>query len=140
MTTHENIIRSIDLKPGSNRIFGLVFTVVFVAIGTWPLIDSAPVRIWSLWIACSFLLISILKPDLLKPLNWIWFEFGLILHKIISPVVMAILFYLTVTPTGLLMRLFGKRPLGLEFDDRAESYWIHRMPPGPKPDSIKNQF
>ena len=140
LSAHEHVIRSIALKPGSNRNFGLIFTAVFFVIGIWPTVYGAPVRAWSLWVAISFLLITLLKPNLLQLVNRMWFKFGLLLHRIISPVVMALLFFLTLTPTALLMRLFGKRPLGLEFDKRTESYWIHRTPPGPEPDSMKNQF
>ncbi len=79
-------------------------------------------------------------PSLLAPLNRVWTKFGLLLHKVVSPIVLGVMFYLVITPTGLLMRLFGKDPLRLKFDGTAKSYWIPREPPGPKPDSIKDQF
>ena len=121
-------------------MFGYVFTLIFVLIGVWPLINGDNLRAWSLWLALAFLFLSVFKPALLKPLNLLWFRFGLLLHKIVNPVVMAFLFYLTVTPTALLMRIFGKRPLGTEFDASADSYWIQRTPPGPDPETMKNQF
>ena len=84
--------------------------------------------------------LALTAPRLLGPPNRIWFVFGLALHKIVSPLVMGLLFFLTVTPTGLLMRVFGKKPLQLDFDREAASYWIEREPPGPPPGSMKRQF
>ena len=121
-------------------MFGYVFALIFSLIGIWPLINGDNLRAWSLWLALIILFLSVFKPALLRPLNLLWFKFGLLLHKIVNPVVMAFLFYLTVTPTALLMRIFGKRPLGTEFDASADSYWIQRTPPGPDPETMKNQF
>ena len=140
MSSHEKTSQSDEVKIGSNRAFGLVFVVVFLVIALWPLLNDEPVRNWSLWIAGALLLVSLVRPQLLTPLNQLWFKFGLLLHKIVSPVVMALLYFLTVTPTALLMRLFGKRPLDLEFDETAETYWIERTPRGPSPETMKNQF
>jgi len=140
VSSHEKTNQSDDVKLGSNRAFGIVFVVVFVVIALWPLLNEEPIRNWSLGIAGVLLLISVVRPQLLTPFNLLWFKFGLLLHKIVSPVVMAILYYLTVTPTALLMRVFGKRPLDLEFDEKADTYWIERSPRGPAPDSMKNQF
>ena len=87
-----------------------------------------------------FLLLAALVPGVLAPANRLWTKFGLLLHHIVSPIALGILFFLVVTPTGLLMRLFGKDPLRLRFDPDADSYWIKRDPPGPAADSLKNQF
>jgi len=87
-----------------------------------------------------FLLLAVLVPRVLAPANRLWTKFGLLLHHIVSPLALGVLFFLVVTPTGLLMRLFGKDPLRLRFDPAADSYWIKRDPPGPAADSLKNQF
>jgi hypothetical protein len=87
-----------------------------------------------------FLLLAGILPRALGPLNWLWTQFGLLLHKIVSPIVLGVLFFLVFTPLGLAMRLFGGDPLRLRFQPDAPSYWIERSPPGPAPDSLKNQF
>lgn len=94
------------------------------------------------WLAASalFLAVTLAAPNLLAPLNRIWFRFGLLLNAIVSPIVLGLLFFLIITPMGWLMRLFGARPLHLTFDRTADSYWIRREPPGPPPSSLKNQF
>ncbi|MEE2760611.1 MAG: SxtJ family membrane protein [Pseudomonadota bacterium] len=137
---HENLNRAQIIETGSNRAFGLVFTVVFLVLALLPLIGGGTL-IWSLAaIATFFLLAALLTPHLLAPLNKAWQKFGLALHTIINPLVMGILFYVTVTPTGLIMRALGKVPLHLNFNPDAESYWIERNPPGPEPGSMNRQF
>lgn len=128
------------VQMGSERSFGIVFAVVFALIGLWPLKAGADIRLWALVLAAAFLVIALAAPKLLKPLNLIWFKFGLLLHKIMTPLIMGLLFFLTVTPVGMLMRATGKDPMRLKRDPTATSYWITRDPPGPKPDSMKNQF
>jgi hypothetical protein len=137
---HESLQSTTRDVPGTERSFGIVFALVFTVIGLWPLISGGAVRTWSLLIAAAFLLAGFAAPAVLAPLNRLWFRFGMLLGRIVSPVVMALLFYLTVMPTGLLMRLFGKDVLRLKFDSQAETYWIPREPPGPPPDSLKQQF
>jgi len=97
-------------------------------------------RSWASAVAAGFALVALLAPRLLRPLNQAWFRFGMLLHRVVSPLVMGLLFFVTVTPIGLLMRLTGKDPLRLRFDPAADSYWIDREPPGPPPDSMRNQF
>ena len=138
--SHENIIRSDEVKSGSDRAFGFVFAVVFLLIGLLPFLNDNPIRLWAVIIAVALIVISLTLPRILSPFNRVWFKFGLLLHKIVSPIIMGVLFYLTVTPMALIMRLLGKPPLSLSFDKSAKSYWIHRDPPGPEPDSIKRQF
>ena len=140
MSAHEDLNRDEKIKGSSNRSFGLVFTVVFVLIGLFPLISSGSIRIWSLCLSGVFLLASLLKPEVLQPLNNLWTKFGLLLNKIISPIMLAVLFFLVVTPTGILMRIFSGNPMKPKFDPSAESYWIKRDPPGPKPESMSDQF
>jgi len=126
--------------PGSERGFAVVFTVVFVLVGLWPLLSGGPARTWALLIAAAFLLAGFAAPGILAPLNRLWFRFGMALGRIVSPIVMGIIFFGTVMPTGLLMRLFRKDVLRLRFDPAAESYWIPRDPPGPSAESLKQQF
>jgi hypothetical protein len=138
--THETFTRDAEIKGSSDRAFGIVFTVLFLAIGLWPLIDSADLRIWSLVVAAVILAISLIRPILLAPFNRAWMKFGLLLHKITNPVIMGLIFFLAVTPTALIMRAMGKDPLRRKFDPTAQSYWIDRDPPGPEPDTMKQQF
>jgi hypothetical protein len=113
---------------------------VFALVGLWPLLSGGPVRAWALLIAAAFLLAGFAAPGILAPLNRLWFRFGMALGRIVSPVVMGVIFFGTVMPTGLLMRLFRKDLLRLRFDPAAESYWIPRDPPGPSAESLKQQF
>ena len=125
-----------DIKVGSNRSFGIVFFVVFLLISLYPLINSENVRLWSLVVSCIFLILGILNSNLLSPLNKIWFKFGILLGRIISPIVMGIIFFLVVTPIAFMMRLLGKDLLNLKYNDN-QSYWIEKS--GPK-SKMKNQF
>lgn len=137
---HENLDRENEVTAGSERALGIVFAIVFIIVGLWPLMDGEAIRLWALIVAGAFLALSFLAPKLLKPLNWLWFRFGLLLHKIVNPIIMALLFFTTVTPIALLMKLFGKDSLNRKFDPSAKSYWIERQPPGPDPETMRNQF
>ncbi len=137
---HEDFSRGEEVKAGSERAFGLVFAAVFAIVGLWPLIGGAAPRWWALAVVLVFVAAALAAPAVLRPLNRVWHAFGLVLHRIVSPLVMGLLFFLTVTPTALVMRLLGKDSLGFEFDAGADSYWIERHPPGPAPDTMKNQF
>ncbi|MBI2240889.1 MAG: hypothetical protein HYU59_08820 [Magnetospirillum gryphiswaldense] len=125
---------------GSERSFGLVFAVFFTLVGLWPLKSGGDIRLWALAAAVAFLVAALAVPKWLNPLNLLWFKFGLLLHKIMTPLIMGLLFFVTVTPIGVLMRATGKDPMRLKRDPAATSYWIKRDPPGPAPDSMKNQF
>ncbi len=138
--THERLTRDEPVSGSSNRGFGVAFTVAFAVIGLFPLFDGAPPRAWSLAVAGIVLTVTLVKADLLAPCNRIWFKFGLLLHGIVNPIILAVIYYAVVTPTGLVMRAMGKDPLRLRRDPNAESYWIHRDPPGPVPKSMENQF
>lgn len=137
---HEQFNRDDAVKAGSERAFGLVFAAVFILVGLWPLISAGGVRVWALAVAALFAAAAVFAPGILKPLNRVWFLFGKLLHAIVNPLVMALLFFVTVTPIALLMRVAGKDPLRLKFDRAAKSYWIERTPPGPEPDSMRRQF
>ena len=125
-----------DIKIGSNRSFGIVFFVVFLIIATYPLINGDELRLWSLIISIVFLFLGLVNSKILNPLNRLWFKFGIFLGKIISPLVMGIIFFLVVTPIGLLMRLLNKDLLNLRFNNNS-SYWIEKTEPKSK---MKNQF
>lgn len=116
-----------EVEVGSERSFGIVFAVVFAIIALWPLVfHGNPVRLWALAVAVVFLVLSFAAPQALKPLNLIWFKFGMLLSKIISPIVMGIIFFITVTPIGLIRRIKDPDPLNQAFDKEADSYWIVR--------------
>ena len=125
-----------DIKIGSNRSFGIVFFVVFLLISLYPLLNEENIRIWSLIISFIFLVLGIFNSKILSPLNKVWFKFGILLGKVISPVVMGLVFFLVVTPTGILMKIFRKDLLNLKFNNN-KSYWIEKT--GPK-SKMKNQF
>ena len=112
-----------NIKISSNKSFGIVFFIVFLIISIWPLLDNQDIRIWSLIVSLIFLILGILNSNLLKPFNKIWFKFGMFLGKIVSPIVMCLVFFLVVTPTGFLMRLFGKDLLKLR-KNKNNTYWI----------------
>ncbi len=125
-----------EIKISSNRSFGIVFFIVFLLIGTYPLLNNDHVRIWSLIISIVFLILGLLNSKILLPLNKIWFKFGILLGKIISPLIMGLIFFVVVTPIGLLMRLFNKDLLSLKLN-KNKSYWIEKNEPKSK---MKNQF
>ena len=125
-----------DTKIGSNRSFGIVFFIVFLLIAIYPLINNEELRIWSLIIAIIFLILGLINSKVLTPFNKLWFKFGLLLGKIISPVIMGVIFFLVVTPIAFIMRIIGKDLLNLKFN-KNKSYWIEKT--GPK-SKMKNQF
>lgn len=128
------------MKRASERAFGVAFAVVFTVIGLFPLIGGGAPRAWALTIAGVLLALALVKPALLAPLNRAWFRVALVLQQGVSLLAMGILFYGVVTPTGLIMRGLGKDLLRLRYDRQANSYWIHRDPPGPPAASMEQQF
>ena len=125
-----------DKNKSSNKSFGIVFFVVFFLISIYPLMNSNDIRLWSLSISLLFLILGLMNSKILSPLNRLWFKFGIILGKIISPIVMGVIFFLIVTPIGLIMRMLKKDILNLKFNNK-ETYWINKK--GPK-SVMKNQF
>ena len=125
-----------DLKISSNRSFGIVFFIVFILIAFYPLINQQEIRIWSVLISLLFLILGIINSKILTPLNKVWFKFGIFLGKIISPIVMGLIFFLVVTPIAFLMRMLNKDLLNLKFS-KNNSYWIEKTDPK---SSMKNQF
>ena len=125
-----------NIKLPSNRNFGIVFFVVFLIIALWPILKQNEIRIWSLIISFIFFVLGLINSRLLTPLNKLWFKFGIFLGNIISPIVMGIVFFLVVTPTGLIMRFFRKDILRLKKNSN-DSYWINKDNTN---SSMRNQF
>jgi len=125
-----------EVKINSNKSFGLVFFIVFLIIATYPLINNQNIRIWSLAIALLFLILGLINSNFLTPLNKIWFKFGIFLGKIVSPVIMGVIFFFVVTPIAFLMKILKKDLLNLKFNSE-NSYWIKKNESNSK---MKNQF
>ena len=128
---------NVEVKMGSERSFGIVFAVVFVLIGLWPLLGGEEVRLAFVGAALVFLALALFAPRVLRVPNRLWFRFGLLLGAIVAPVVMALVYVTTFVPIGLVLRLRGKDLLKMKFDREVASYWIERTD---KPQSMKKQF
>ena len=124
------------IKVGSNRSFGVVFSIVFLILALLPLINGNSIRIWLVILSLIFFILGLLNSNILSPLNKIWFKFGIILGGIVSPIIMGLVFFLVVTPTSLILRLFKKDILNLKKND-SMSYWIIKSD---KKSKMKNQF
>ena len=129
-----------EIPSSSNRSFGLVFSVAFAVVGFWPLLNGHPLRYWALIIAFVFLLLASFVPRILQPLNMLWGRFGALMHRIVAPIIMTVMFFLVVTPMAIIMRRVGKDPLRLGLDRNAKTYWIERHPAGPEPQTMTRQF
>jgi len=125
------------IKISSNRSFGIVFFFVFLIISLWPLINENPLRVWSIFVAIIFLILGLMNSKLLTPLNILWFKFGKLLGFIIAPIVMGIVFFVVITPTGLIMKIIGKDLLNNKYNNKIKSYWINR---GKLKSTMKQQF
>tara|TARA_B100001123_G_C15213687_1_gene988341 strand:+ start:520 stop:933 length:414 start_codon:yes stop_codon:yes gene_type:complete len=131
------------IKRGSNRSFGLVFFVIFFIIAIWPMIDNSAVKSFDLIrkipfsFSLFFLILGLMNSKVLTPLNVLWFKFGMLLGSIVAPIVMAAIFFFVVTPTGFIMRIFGKDVLGKRIEKNKNSYWIRREK---SLNSMKRQF
>ncbi len=134
MVTHDGV------EMGSERSFGLVFAALFVIISLWPLAHGNDLRLWALASGTGFLTLALALPEVLRPLNILWFRLGLLIGRVMTPVVMAAIFLLTVVPVGLAMRAAGKDVLRLSRRPDLKSYWITRDSPGPERGSMKRQF
>lgn len=139
--THESSDREEKIKMGSEKGFGIVFGVVFLIIALWPLLHGNDVRIWSIVISAIFFGLAFTIPHVMRPLNIVWFKFGMLLAIIMTPIVMGLLYVVTFIPIGLIMQYIARKDLlRLKLDPGADSYWIKRSPPGPEPETMKNQF
>ena len=125
-----------EVKIGSNKSFGVVFFIVFLIVGLFPLINEQEMKVWSLLVSLIFLILGLINSTILTPLNKIWFKFGILLGKIVSPIIMGMIFFLVVTPIGILMKILKKDLLNLKYNN-DQSYWIKKNEPKSK---MKNQF
>lgn len=123
-------------NKSSNRSFGVVFFVFFLIISLFPLLNDNDIRYWSLILSITFLVLGLLNSNLLTPLNNLWFKFGILLGKVISPFIMGTIFFIIVTPIGIIMKILKKDLLNLKFNNK-KTYWIEKN--GPK-SKMKNQF
>ncbi len=135
---HEDFQREESVEGGTDRSFAIVFGIVFTVIMLLPLLDGRGPLWWAAAVAAVFFVLAFAAPRLLRPLNRLWTKFGLLLNRIVSPLVLGLLFFLVITPIGLIMRARGKDLLRLKTDPKASSYWIERDPPDPE--TMKNQF
>ena len=125
-----------NIKISTNKSFGIVFFIFFLIIAIFPLLEDKNIRVWSLTISIIFLILGLLNSSILTPLNKLWFKFGILLGNIFSPIIMLIIFFTIVTPTSLIMKLFGKNLLNLKKSNKS-TYWIERSDIKSK---MKNQF
>ena len=124
------------IKVSSNKSFGIVFSIFFLLISIYPLLNNDPIYYWSLFVSFIFLVLGLMNSKILSPLNLLWFKFGILLGKIVSPIVMGIIFFLVVTPISIILKIFGKDVLNLKFNNN-KTYWI--VKDGPK-SNMKKQF
>ena len=124
------------IKIGSNRSFGIVFSIVFLIIAIWPLLSGKEISYWLLIISVVFLILGLIKSKILTPLNKIWFKIGILLGNIVSPVVLGVIFFLVVTPTSIIMKILRKDLLNLK-NNNNNSYWIEK---NNQHNRMKNQF
>ena len=139
-STHERLGSDEAVHGSSDRSFGLVFAAIFALIGLWPLVHWRSPRWWSVVLGGAFLVAALGNLRILAPLHRLWLRLGLLLHAVVQPVIMTLLFYTTVTPIALVFRLLGKDPLRLRLEKDATTYWLDRRPPGPAPDTMSRQF
>ncbi|WBU53904.1 SxtJ family membrane protein [Paracoccus sp. SCSIO 75233] len=129
--------QNVDVKMGSERNFGFVFCSIMTIIALWPVMSGNGPRIWLLLMAALLLAVTLVAPHLLRPLNRLWFRFGLLLGAIVAPIVMALVYFLAFLPIGVLLRIMGKDLLSTRLDPDQTSYWIERKEP---PGSMERQF
>jgi Saxitoxin biosynthesis operon protein SxtJ len=139
-STHENFSRDETVGGSSERAFGTVMGVAFAAVSLLNWWHNGHSWRWTIGVAVFFVLATLIYPIALKPLNRLWFKFGLLLQKVANPVAMAFVFFGAALPTGIIMRALGNDPLRLKWQSDVNSYWIERRPPGPTPETMKDQF
>ena len=137
---HEDLKRQHEVQRSSERSFGFVFCVVFVAISLFPLLGGGSPRWWALGVSAGFLVVALLSPKLLSPLNRVWHRFGLLIHRIVSPLVVLLMYLLGIVPTALILKLVGKDLLRIRRHPPGTSYWIRRDPKLSGTNSMRHQF
>ncbi|HEX2274957.1 MAG TPA: SxtJ family membrane protein [Acidimicrobiales bacterium] len=137
---HEDLSREEETRTSSDRSFGFVFAFVFTVVALLPWLSGGAARGWALRVAALFLLVALVVPVVLRPLNWVWARFALLLHSIVNPLVMGLMFFLVLTPMAVVMRIFGRDAMKRRFDRSAPTYWIPREQPGTDPAGMSNQF
>lgn len=137
---HENLVREEKQEISSDRLFGFVFFVFLTIVALLPLRRGGEVRGWAAGLALGFLLLALLIPRALRPLNRVWFRIGLVLHKVVNPLISGLIFYVIITPMAVVMRLFNRDELRLHLDETNDSYWINRQILGPPKQRMHNQF
>lgn len=140
MSTHESIVRDEDIQPGSDRSFGLIVGGVLSAIGAYQLLNDMSSFIWFLTPGVLLMALGLVAPKLLRPLNLLWTKLGLLLGRVVTPVVMFLVYAISVVPIGLILRATGKDLLSLKRRTGEGTYWVARTPPGPAPESLRDQF
>ena len=137
---HEDFSRSHGTKGFSDRSLGLTFSAFFAVVAILPWLRHRSFQWRSQIVSAVFLLVALIAPGLLHPLSRLWLRLSLLLHKIVSPVVTSLIFYLVFVPAAFILWLLGKDPLHRKIEPIAETYWIPRTPPGPAPQTMRNQF
>ena len=137
---HENFDKEEEIHISSNRSFGIVFTLVFLAVGAWMISVGLTEGWFFLAVSIFLFIVTLACPYILGPLNWVWFKFGLLIGLVMNPLILGLVFFLVVTPTAVIRRLLGKDSLHLKYKPDLESYWIDRSPAGPKANSMTKQF
>ena len=140
MSAHEDLGRSQEVRRVTDRAFGLTVAGVCFLFGLWPLVRGAQPRSWALIAGALFACAGFVSPRLLGPLHSLWIGLGLVLHRIVNPIVMGLVYFLVVTPTGWILRLLKRDLLHLRFESDLPTYWHSRRPPGPAPETMVNQF
>jgi hypothetical protein len=139
-TSHEDYSRSTHGRGGSDRSFGFVFGGFFAAIAILPVLSGHPVRLWAIPASIGFLVLAVVRPAVFRRLNRIWTRLGLLLGKVMNPVMMAVVYFLVFTPIAIILRLFKRDALGIAYEPEAKSYWILRDSAGSEAENLRNQF
>jgi hypothetical protein len=137
---HENFSREAPTRGSSDRSFGWVFTGFFAVLAFLPLLRGKPIRSWALAVSAAFLLLTLIRPQLLHPLNLVWTRLAILISKVTNPIMTGLMFYVLFTPVAIVLRLMGKDLLRLKAVPDAKTFWILRQPPGPAPETMRNQF
>ena len=138
--SHETLHRDTAIEGSSNRSFGLLFLVLFLVIALWPLMSGGAVRLWAAAVAAGFGALAMIVPSWLAAPNRWWMQLGLLLGRVVSPIALGLLFFAVFAPMGVLFRALGKDPLRIKRPAEAPTYWVQRKPPGPKPETLDQQY